>query len=37
MRKLLRELRNLAADLAYGVHAGHAIRHGLPAPRRRRR
>ncbi len=35
MAKLLRALRNLAADLVYGVHAGHAIRHGLPVPRRR--
>ena len=29
--KLLRAL----ADFAYGIHAGNAIRHGLPAPNRR--
>ncbi|MGW0515906.1 hypothetical protein [Crossiella sp. NPDC003009] len=32
MRKLLRSLGKFLAELAYGVHAGHAIRHGLPTP-----
>lgn len=34
MRTFLRHLRDLIADFAYGVDAGHAIRHGLE-PRRR--
>jgi hypothetical protein len=31
---LLTGLRRLLGDMAYGIHAGNAIRHGLPAPRR---
>ncbi len=31
---LLTGLRRLLADVVYGIHAGNAIRHGLPAPRR---
>lgn len=31
---LLRRLWQLVGDVAYGIHAGNAIRHGLPAPRR---
>jgi len=34
MRTFLRHLRDLISDFAYGVDAGHAIRHGLE-PRRR--
>jgi len=34
MRTFLRRLRTLLADFAYGIDAGHAIRHGLE-PRRR--
>ena len=31
---LLSRLWQVVADAAYGIHAGNAIRHGLPAPRR---
>jgi hypothetical protein len=31
---LLAGLRRFVGDLFYGLHAGNAIRHGLPAPRR---
>ncbi|GAA2366604.1 hypothetical protein [Streptomyces carpaticus] len=34
LRSGWRRLRRLGADLAYGIDAGHAIRHGgAPAPR----
>jgi hypothetical protein len=32
-----RRLTTLVADFAYGIDAGHAIRHGLAAPPRRGR
>jgi hypothetical protein len=35
--KALRRLSTLVADFAYGIDAGHAIRHGLAAPPRRGR
>ncbi|TWF81896.1 hypothetical protein FHX44_117841 [Pseudonocardia hierapolitana] len=35
--KALRRLATVAADFAYGIDAGHAIRHGLAAPPRRAR
>jgi hypothetical protein len=35
--KVLRRISTLAADFAYGINAGHAIRHGLAAPPRRGR
>jgi hypothetical protein len=31
---LLAGLRRFVGDVLYGLHAGNAIRHGLPAPRR---
>ena len=35
MRMLLHHVWNLVRDVAYGVHAGHAIRHGVPVPVRK--
>ena len=32
--RLLSWLWSVVRDVAYGVNAGNAIRHGLPAPRR---
>lgn len=37
MWNALRALARFAGDVAAGVDAGHAIRHGLPAPDRARR
>ncbi|WP_407548611.1 hypothetical protein QOM21_05595 [Streptomyces sp. Pv4-95] len=35
MKALLRSLLRLVQDVAYGINAGHAIRHGAPLPVRR--
>jgi hypothetical protein len=35
--KLVRRGVSILADVAYGIDAGNAIRHGLPVPPRRRR
>jgi hypothetical protein len=35
--KALHHLATLMADFAYGIDAGHAIRHGLAVPPRRGR
>jgi hypothetical protein len=35
--KVLHHLATLVADFAYGIDAGHAIRHGLAVPPRRGR
>ncbi|MFH8570330.1 hypothetical protein [Streptomyces sp. NPDC017993] len=35
MKALLRSLLQLVQDVAYGINAGHAIRHGAPVPVRR--
>lgn len=32
MRWMMRGLGQLVRDVGYGIHAGNAIRHGLPAP-----
>lgn len=32
MRRMTRGLGQLVRDVGYGIHAGNAIRHGLPAP-----
>lgn len=37
MRGVLRKLGELVQDVAYGINAGNAIRHGLPAPEQPRR
>lgn len=37
MRTALRKVLRLARDVAAGIDAGHAIRHGLPANDRARR
>lgn len=37
MRRTMRRLGELARDVGYGIHAGNAIRHGLPAPEGARR
>ncbi len=37
MRKMMRRLGELVRDVGYGIHAGNAIRHGLPAPEGARR
>jgi hypothetical protein len=36
MRTLLKLVRDLLRDVAYGINAGHAIRHGVPVPVRTR-
>jgi hypothetical protein len=35
LQKVLRQVREVAADFAYGINAGSAIRHGLPVPPQR--
>ena len=35
LTSLLARLWTFVCDVAYGIHAGNAIRHGLPVPRRR--
>ncbi|MER7394106.1 hypothetical protein ABT381_01140 [Streptomyces sp. NPDC000151] len=35
MKALLRSLLRLVQDVAYGINAGHAVRHGAPLPARR--
>ena len=37
LAKALRRIATLVADFAYGIDAGHAIRHGLAVPPRRGR
>ena len=37
MRWMMRGLAHLVRDVGYGIHAGNAIRHGLPAPEGARR
>jgi hypothetical protein len=32
MRRIMRRLGELVREVGYGIHAGNAIRHGLPAP-----
>ncbi|MCP2169759.1 hypothetical protein [Goodfellowiella coeruleoviolacea] len=36
-RAVLSSVARVLGDLGHGVHAGHAIRHGLPVPARRSR
>lgn len=37
MRRTIRRLGKLLRDVGYGIHAGNAIQHGLPAPEGARR
>jgi hypothetical protein len=37
MRQMMRGLGQLVRDVGYGIHAGNAIRHGLPTPEGARR
>lgn len=34
MRDVLRQLITTGREIAWGIHAGHAIRHGVPVPDR---
>lgn len=37
MRRMMWRLGELVRDVGYGIHAGNAIRHGVPAPEGARR
>lgn len=37
MGRMMRRLGELVRDVGYGIHAGNAIRHGVPAPEGARR
>ncbi len=37
MRRMMQRLGALVRDVGYGIHAGNAIRHGLPVPEGARR